>query len=194
MCLATQTAMLLLAHRAPFTLHPSTETCPAIVTCSGTHNWRDVRDDLDVRTCPWWDGDGSVHCGMFTRTLRMWDDIADFCHDESSPLVLAGHSLGGGVSVLLASMLERRGVDVRAVYTFGAPRVGDARFAKWYATCGLGPRTWSYATPRDPVPSLPPLWPDIGHRITVPCNAVNGRLAQHDLRVYLRGVHALRSM
>ena len=181
--------MLLLAHRTPFALHPSTATRPGVVTFAGTRNWRDVRDDLDVRTCPWWDG--TVHCGMYTRTLRLWDDVEAFCHGESS-LVLAGYSLGGGVSVLLASMLAREGVDVRGVYTFGAPRVGDARFAAWYAAHGLDARTWAYATPRDPVPSLPPRWSAVGRRIVVPCDPELGPIAQHDLRVYLRGVHALR--
>ena len=193
MRLEMQTLMLLLAHRAPFTLHPSTATRPGIVTFAGTHNWQDVRDDVDVRTCPWSGGDGKVHCGIFSRTLRMWDDVETFCHDESSSLVLAGYSLGGGVSVLLASMLERQGVDVQAVYTFGAPRVGDAGFARWYAARGLAARTWTYATPRDPVPSLPPNWPSLGRRVDVPCDPANGPIAQHDLRLYLRGVHALRT-
>jgi pimeloyl-ACP methyl ester carboxylesterase len=192
MRLETQALMLLLAHRAPFTLHPSSATRPGIVTFSGTHNWRDVRDDVDVRTCPWWDDGGKVHCGMFSRTLRMWDDVETFCHDERSSLVLAGYSLGGGVSMLLASMLARQGVDVQGVYTFGAPRVGDTEFAKWYAACGLGDRTRTYVTPRDPVPLLPPNWPTVGRRILVPCDASNGPIAQHDLRLYLRGVHALR--
>ena len=180
---------LLMAHRAPFALHPADDGHPAVVTLAGTHGWRDVLDDVDVRTCPW-RTEGKVHCGMFTRTMRMWDDVEGFCRDESS-VVLAGYSLGGGVSVLLAAMLETRGVHVHSVHTFGAPRVGDAGFAAWYRRKGLHARTLRYTTPKDPVPSLPPHWPTVGRRVAVPC-AKSGRLAHHDLRAYLRGVHARR--
>jgi hypothetical protein len=41
---------------------------------------------------------------------------------------LAGHGLGGALAVLTAARLDREDVEVNAVYTFGAPRVGNLDF------------------------------------------------------------------
>jgi triacylglycerol lipase len=42
---------------------------------------------------------------------------------------VTGHSLGGALAVMFVSMLAEEDIDVRGLYTFGAPRVGDKAFA-----------------------------------------------------------------
>ena len=43
---------------------------------------------------------------------------------------LTGHSLGGALAVLLAATMLESGLPVHGLYTFGAPRVGDRKFAR----------------------------------------------------------------
>ena len=45
-------------------------------------------------------------------------------------LWLSGHGIGGAFAVIAAAMLCEQGKNVAAVYTFGAPRVGDRGFVK----------------------------------------------------------------
>jgi predicted lipase len=155
-----------------------------VVAFGGTRTLRDLLDDLDVRQCRPWAGAGHVHCGMAHRAMRLFDDsLFGFCSEQ--PIVLAGYSLGGGAANLFAAQLCLAGVDVRSVHTFGAPRVGDAAFARWYTEAGLGSRTLRFETPRDPVVRLPghPYVP-VGRRVVLPLAATRSAWAHHDLRAY----------
>jgi triacylglycerol lipase len=60
---------------------------------------------------------------------------------------LTGHSLGAAVATLAA---QRQG-RVQGLYTFGSPRVGDARFA-----AGFHVPAWRFVNHQDVVPHLPP--------------------------------------
>jgi len=79
------------------------------------------------------DGVG-VHTGFWTVFERIRQRVRELM-DEAGPdakIIFAGHSLGGAVAALcgvFAPMLfsRRRGV---AVWTFGAPLVGNVRFAR----------------------------------------------------------------
>lgn len=69
-------------------------------------------------------------------------------------VVFTGHSLGGALAVLGGAELAARSGPPVAVYTFGAPRVGDPGFVEGYAA---GVETsWRVANRNDPVPGLPP--------------------------------------
>ena len=90
--------------------------------------------------------------------------------DETSrnpfPIEITGHSLGGALATIAALDLEsgnhggprkrviQRKVDVKSVYTFGSPRVGDGVFAEIYAE-RLGSKTYRLTHGRDVVPSVP---------------------------------------
>ena len=148
-----------------------------LVTFAGTRNWRDVLDDLDIRSCPWVTRMGRVHCGIAHRTRRLWEnpDLQEFCTEgaasPSSPLILGGYSLGGGVSVCAAALLrEHEGIVPSRVITFGAPKIGDAAFQRWYASTGLWQNTRRYTTPYDPIPRLPPqsTYRHVGRRVVLP--------------------------
>lgn len=186
-------ALLALAPQHRYLCYPARTLCDTpVVLVGGTRDWRDVVDDLDVRWCALaTEGGGKVHCGIRDRTRRLLKQgvIREFCQRQVEPVTFAGWSLGGGVSVLLASTLLTEGVAVASVHTYGAPRVGDADFAQWYAAARLNERTWRYETPRDPIVRLPPTPPyvAVGHRVEVPCTRERS-LAHHDLHAYVQGL------
>lgn len=98
-------------------------------------------------------GNGNVHSGFYNGLHAVWDyglhdELKKQHGDGKLPLYVIGHSLGGALSTVathhllfdgcLTSLL--RAVDLRstctstfipvkAVYTFGSPRVGDEKFA-----------------------------------------------------------------
>jgi triacylglycerol lipase len=70
-----------------------------------------------------------VHEGFAGALDGVWKHIAPVLADLEGPVFYAGHSLGAALATLAA---VRRAPA--AVYTFGSPRVGDARFAAAAAT------------------------------------------------------------
>jgi hypothetical protein len=77
-----------------------------------------------------------------------------------TPLFVTGHSLGGALAVLCTAMLHRTEpalfANLRGVYTYGQPMVGDGDFA---ATCEpFAARTFRHVYHSDLVPRLPPRW------------------------------------
>lgn len=175
---AAKLTALLLAYPRPWTLLET--TMPHVLLLGGTHNWRDVMDDVDVRL-----DEHGVHRGVESRTDRILSEMGTL---PRSPLLLAGFSLGGAVAVRLASKLPE---TVHSVHAFGAPKVGDAAFVDQYRASGLWTRTWRYVTPLDPVPRLPPGYRHVGREIHVPSDRTDW-LDHHDLRTYRRGL--LRSL
>ena len=71
-------------------------------------------------------------------------------------LWLTGHSLGGALAVLLAATLLESKLPVHGLYTFGAPRVGDKRFARTLNAALKGKAAnWRVANEGDIVPHVP---------------------------------------
>ena len=78
---------------------------------------------------------GLVHAGFFGAYTRFWaihgKEILDLTAHRS--LFVTGHSLGAAIATVAARDLEL----VRALYTFGSPRVGDAEFQAGFIDIGL---------------------------------------------------------
>ena len=159
-----------------------------VVLFSGTRSVRDMFDDLDLRTCA---NFGRVHCGMFQRSKRLWDEVVyDFVreqqHRTDTGVHLAGWSLGGGCAVHTASLMASSRLPFpRSVTLFGAPRCGDDEFERWFAHRGLGERTTRYEFEKDPIVTLPRgHYTHVGRRVLLTSDDEGGLLGQHDLMLY----------
>ena len=69
------------------------------------------------------------------------------------PLWVTGHSLGGAMATLASVRLTDEGYKVRAVYTYGSPRVGDRVFRDSYRLAN-----YRFVNDNDLVPHLPFRW------------------------------------
>jgi len=76
---------------------------------------------------------GYVHEG-FSRSLdAIWDKFMQAVRSTRRPIFLSGHSLGGALATLAAFRLMQLNdpdIEVRALYTYGSPRVGDPAFVE----------------------------------------------------------------
>jgi hypothetical protein len=140
----------------------------------------DWTTNMDARLVALPEG-GAVHAG-FLRALERgdsWDRLARHVRERqrSRTLVLTGHSLGGALATLAAARL---GGGAR-LYTFGAPKVGDRRFAAGPAREGF-----RIVHARDPVPRLPPLprYAHAGALHAIGRGASLGPLADHLPLIY----------
>lgn len=110
----------------------------AIIAFRGTepNRWNDVVTDLKAWKTPLGDGWGDVHTGF----KHAFDSIApvmraklDEYREDKLAIWVTGHSLGGGLATLMGAEILRRAeagedFDLRGVYTFGSPRVGNRAF------------------------------------------------------------------
>jgi len=102
--------------------------------------------NLDMAMAPWPRG-GNVHRGFNNMLMELWDEISKALDPVRVPLFYTGHSLGGALATLAASLRPPQ-----AVYTFGAPRIGDAAFSETLS----GMPIYHVRNPKDIVTALPP--------------------------------------
>lgn len=109
---------------------------------------------IDANVLP--SGSPRRHRGFLRAWHRIETQIASWMNElpnECRRLVLTGHSLGGALAILAGFHLSTT-FPVRAVITFGAPRVGLIRFFNQYS-----------ARPSDPTKPSPSL-ADVTYRYT----------------------------
>ena len=114
--------------------------------------------DADALQVPFQDTDSKVHRGFYEAAQKAYDFVVKYLDrfHVGQKLLICGHSLGGAVALLLSEMLRRRtNFDYYIqIYTYGAPRAGDANFAK-----GAAPLVhYRMVNHNDPVPSVPGSW------------------------------------
>lgn len=99
-----------------------------------------------------------THSGFQAMAEALWEGISTCVtaalQAKRRPLLVAGHSLGGALAVLIAKKLVEDLVAVTAVYTFGAPRAGIRSYMLDY-NAALGDRTYRFVFGRDVVPTVP---------------------------------------
>lgn len=100
---------------------------------------------------------GLAHDGFLDATYDLIKSVADTVQFalayKSKPLFIAGHSLGGALAIVTASLLYHKGIIPLAVYTYGSPRVGNGSFAMAYDALGIS--TYRLVCPNDIVPHVP---------------------------------------
>jgi hypothetical protein len=95
-----------------------------------------------------------VHFGFATEVDSIFPELIARVKDSSyvaKKVFLTGHSMGGAFAILAAAKLKSSGMRIAAVYTYGAPRVGNRKFAESYK-----PRHYRIEHGNDIVPHLPP--------------------------------------
>lgn len=101
---------------------------------------------------------GSVHRGFLRSLDALWSHVESFVApvgDAGKPLYVTGHSKGGGLAYLAAyRLLEKLALAPQALYSFAAPRVGDAAFAS--AFDNKITKAYRVEFQDDLVPHLPP--------------------------------------
>mmetsp|Transcript_6491 Transcript_6491/g.14973 ORF Transcript_6491/g.14973 Transcript_6491/m.14973 type:complete len:348 (-) Transcript_6491:256-1299(-) len=138
------------------------QTC--FVAFRGTANVGGLQADLNsmvlVRkdNC-WYEGEQCRVSGSFQNTYdagkdRIKEALANL---SCSQIDITGHSLGGALTTLAAWDMSREGYNLRHLYNFGSPRLGDVTFANAIGA-QLAPRTLMRVTRfDDPIVLLPAL-------------------------------------
>jgi hypothetical protein len=138
---------------------------PAVVVFRGTDGAVDWRRNSNTLLTDWPHG-GRAHAGFAGALDAVWAELETALEAVVGPLLYAGHSLGGALAVLAAG---RR--PPLAVYTFGAPRVGDADFAESLT----GTAVYRVVNRRDAIARTPPSLPGLRFRQAGELRAISTR-------------------
>lgn len=95
-----------------------------------------------------WPAGGQVHKGFSLLLMEAWEEIQFQLKKISGPLYYTGHSLGGALAVLTASLKKPD-----AVYTFGSPRIGNHEFVERTKHLHI----YRVVNPRDIVAGISPI-------------------------------------
>lgn len=101
---------------------------------------------------------GMLHQGFYeayAAVSRGFEEQLAANTEQKRPILFVGHSLGGALSNLAAVRAAKNNEQVLALYTFGAPRVGNSAFVA--STEGvLGNKHYRLTRGIDIVPHVPP--------------------------------------
>jgi len=113
---------------------------------------------VDLRALPTHHSLGWVHSGFWDGGCTLWNELfgRHIKMLEWPRVILTGHSKGGAEAAVIAGIAKLYSVSVRALVTFGAPRIGYS-MDEW-----LPDRSARIVYGNDPVPSHP--WPLWGYR------------------------------
>ena len=127
----------------------------ALLAFRGTQNVENFLTDADTRFVSQFPYPGRVHCGFAHAIEEVWPEVRRILGSPSRarPVWITGHSLGGAMATLASVRLTSEGYKVRAVYTYGSPRVGDRLFRDSYSLAN-----YRFVNDNDLVPHLPFRW------------------------------------
>ena len=124
----------------------------------------DILCDLDMSQSNAYGG--KVHRGFVDAYRQLKSSLMAKIKEHrthNQPIWLTGHSLGGALAMIAAMDLSEKKLNVKGVYTFGQPRVGDAEFTRLYDRRFRG-KSFRFVNKDDQVPELPPAKVKLGHR------------------------------
>ena len=135
-------------------------------------SWSDIKADMKFRKVSSVSTsgikEGRVHRGFKAALDLVWDDIKEHmteCGTYNKNIIITGHSLGGALATLVAGRLDNADV---VLYTFGAPRVGNAAWNKNQKFLH-----YRFRNNNDIVTRVPPRWIGYQH---------NGKLMYFDYK------------
>ena len=122
-----------------------------VVAFAGSNELKDFGRHVFVRRKQ------GVHRGWLKDWQRVRSTVAAVVNehlDKAEVVLITGHSYGGSLAQQAARWLaERIGGQRILLYTFGAPRLGNKKFAQ--SLNDLIPMHFRYTVANDPVPHLP---------------------------------------
>ncbi|HJR30009.1 MAG TPA: lipase family protein [Pseudomonas sp.] len=130
-----------------------------LVSVRGTNELlADGLRDADAQQVPFEEGEGKVHNGFYGAAKVAYTFVVSYLEKfySGQKLLITGHSLGGAVALILSEMLRRnkRYQPDIVLYTYGAPRAGDATFIESAQPLNHH----RIVNHNDPVPSVPATW------------------------------------
>jgi len=93
-----------------------------------------------------------LHEGFGQAADVVWSEIKPVLKNDYE-ISTTGHSLGGGIALILAMYLDQNSYNVGKVVTFGQPKITNVQGAAMYRHIDLT----RFVTPLDLVPLVPPL-------------------------------------
>jgi triacylglycerol lipase len=118
--------------------------------------WQTIATDGDALLSP----DSDVHVGFQTALNAAQGTIRqaiNMSQQTGKPLWIAGHSLGAALAALAAQYADSLHHATKAIYLFGMPRAGGARFQATYnGNANLGPVSYRFVHGLDVVARIPP--------------------------------------
>lgn len=125
-----------------------------IICFRGTNSITDMGFDVWFTKTAAYGGKGKVHNGFEKALQSVWPQLIGKL-DKNTRVFVTGHSLGGALAILTAHRLTLDNYALAAVYTYGAPRVGNRDFIKAYDAL-LKDKTFLHINHTDIVPASPP--------------------------------------
>jgi hypothetical protein len=155
---------------------------------------------------------GKVHAGFYYALHAVWDEVRPklserHAKEKQLPLYIIGHSLGGALGTLAAHHLvydgclddrarqadvpgacERDWIPVRAVYTFGAPRLGNQEYASDLVKRfdETGTRIFRFVNEADQVSMIPRYSPSVLFPLVEHFRHIGVDGDERDLAIFLR--------
>lgn len=135
-----------------------------LIACRGSASVKNFQTNLNIGPVPLSIGskpEGAlVHTGFQQAAKELWRLIEAELPPSELPVLVTGHSLGGGTATLLALHLAAAGREAQLL-TVAGPRLGNAEFAKHYRTC-CPPAVHLVHDDDDVLASNTKLWDDLG--------------------------------
>lgn len=138
-----------------------------LISVRGTEGLRDWLRDFDARQIVVDEFKGEVHRGFHGAFIAVEAFVRRYLNRfyiEGQSIIVCGHSLGGAIALLLAEYLRRKWSENLQLYTFGAPRAGNATFVE----SAKGLVHHRLVNHNDPVPGVPFAWLDAEWKLAIP--------------------------
>lgn len=134
-----------------------------VLSFRGTTSMRDWRTDLNIKLV--FSKVGRIHRGFNEALDYIWQELRqaliDF-RDKEQSIWITGHSLGGALATLAVDRLTEESIEIKGLYTFGQPKVGDKVFARNFDN-KMKKLSFRFVHDEDIVPKVPTLFQGYHH-------------------------------